>query len=84
MEELSKQVENQVVRYVESDFVGDLDVKKSILGYLFMVNGYLINQKTNLQHIVALSFIEVEFVIAIEAVKKSKQLNQILNEFWLK
>lgn len=43
MEELSKQVENQVVRYVESDFVGDLDVKKSILGYLFMVNGYLIN-----------------------------------------
>ena len=41
--------------YVDSNFAGDLNERKSISGYLFMVNGCLISWKTTLQPVVTLS-----------------------------
>ncbi|KAH9752456.1 hypothetical protein KPL71_014688 [Citrus sinensis] len=76
--------ENSIVGYVYSDFAGDLDGRKSILGYLFMVNGCLISWKATLQSVVTLSSTEAEFIAATEAVKEGKWLSGILNELWLK
>ena len=84
MYERSKRDENSVVGYVDSDFAGDLDGRKSITGYLFIVNGCLISWKATLQPVVTLSFIEAEFVDATEAVKEGKWLSGILNELWLR
>ncbi|KAH9686485.1 Integrase catalytic domain-containing protein [Citrus sinensis] len=80
----SKQDENSIVGYVDSDFAGDLDGRKSISGCLFMVNGCLISWKATLQSVVTLSSTEAEFVAATEAVKEGKWLSGILNELWLK
>ncbi|KAH9801638.1 hypothetical protein KPL71_001098 [Citrus sinensis] len=80
----SKQDEKSIVGYVDSDFAGDLDGRKSISGYLFMVNGCLISWKATLQSVVTLSSTEAEFVAATKAVKEGKWLGGILNELWLK
>ena len=40
---MSKHDKNSVVGFVDSDFTGDLDRRKSIFGYLFMVDGCLIS-----------------------------------------
>ncbi|KAH9762289.1 hypothetical protein KPL70_000762 [Citrus sinensis] len=70
----------EVRGYVDSDFAGDLDRRKSISGYLFMLDSCLISWKATLQHIVALSSTEAEFVAATEAVKESMWLRGLLNE----
>lgn len=74
----------EVRGYVDSDFAGDLDIRKSISRYMFMLDNCLISWKATLQHIVALSSTEAEFVVAIEAVKESMWLKGLLNELWLK
>ncbi|KAF2319808.1 hypothetical protein GH714_019169 [Hevea brasiliensis] len=49
---------DSVVGYVDSDFAGDLDKRRSLTGYLFTLSGNAINWKTTLQGTVALSTIE--------------------------
>lgn len=45
---------------VDSDYAGDLDMRRSLIGYMFLFNGFLINWKATLQHVVALSTTEAE------------------------
>lgn len=42
---------------------------------MFMMNGYIINQKASLQYVVVLSTTEAEYIAAPKAIKKA---------FWLK
>ncbi|KAH9800560.1 hypothetical protein KPL71_000707 [Citrus sinensis] len=44
--------------YVDSDYAGDLDRKRSLTGYMFFLDGCLVNWKASLQHVVALSTTE--------------------------
>ncbi|KAF2293293.1 hypothetical protein GH714_040670 [Hevea brasiliensis] len=46
---------DSVVGYVDSDFAGDLDKRRSLIGYLFTLSRSTINWKATLQAIVALS-----------------------------
>ncbi|KAH9698599.1 hypothetical protein KPL71_024065 [Citrus sinensis] len=57
--------------FVDSDFAGDLDRRRSLIGYLYMLDGCLINWKASLQHVVALSTTEAEYTAAAEAVKEA-------------
>lgn len=57
--------------YMDFDFAGDLDRRKSISRYLFIFDSYFVSWKSTLQPIVALSSIEEELVTATEAVKES-------------
>lgn len=41
--------------FVDSDFAGDMDKRKSLTGYMFLVNGSLASWKASLQHVIALS-----------------------------
>ncbi|KAH9648891.1 hypothetical protein KPL70_025781 [Citrus sinensis] len=70
--------------YVDSDYAGDLNRRRSLTGYLFMLNGCLINWKANLQHIVALSTTEAEFTAATEAAKEAIWLKGLITELGLK
>ena len=53
---------SKVKGFVDSDYVGSLDTRKSLTGYVFTIYGGAINWKANLQPIVALSTNEVEYI----------------------
>uniref|UniRef100_A0A7N2QZR7 Integrase catalytic domain-containing protein n=1 Tax=Quercus lobata TaxID=97700 RepID=A0A7N2QZR7_QUELO len=56
--------------YVDADFAGDIDSRKSNTGFVFTLGGTAISWASNLQKIVTLSTIEVEYVAATEAGKE--------------
>ena len=56
--------------YVDADFVGDIDSRKSTTGFVFTLGGIAISWALNLQKIIILSTIEAEYVAATETVKK--------------
>ncbi|KAH9751398.1 hypothetical protein KPL71_014282 [Citrus sinensis] len=57
--------------FVDSDYAGDLDKRRSLTCYMFLFNGCLINWKATLQHVVALSTTEAEYTAATEVVKEA-------------
>ena len=59
-----------VVRYVDFDFAGDLDKRRSLTGYVFTVGGCAINWKATLQTTIALSTTEAEYMTITEACKE--------------
>ena len=69
--------------YVDSDYAGDLDRRRSLTGYLFMLNGCAANWKATLQSVVALSTTEAEYTAATEAVKEALWLKGLVTELGL-
>lgn len=57
--------------YVDSHYVGDLDMKRSLIGYMFTYNNCFINWKATLQHVVPLSTTKAEYTPATEVVNKA-------------
>ena len=66
--------------YVDSDYARDLDRIRSLTGYVFMLNGCLINWKVTLHYVVALSTTKVEYTTATEVVKKASWLKGLVSE----
>lgn len=66
--------------YCDSDFAADLDISRSISGFVFTVGGGTINWKSNLQKVVALSTTEAEYMALTEAVKEVVWLKGLMNE----
>ena len=69
-----------MVGYCDSDFSGDLDKRRSLSGYIFTIGGNTISWKSSLQHVVALSSTEAEYISLIEVVKEALWLRGILSE----
>ena len=44
----SRQDDSQIVGYVDSDYAGDLDIRRSLTGYLFTLNNCTVNWKAQL------------------------------------
>ncbi|GKE08336.1 hypothetical protein Tco_1411887 [Tanacetum coccineum] len=63
-----------------SNYAKDPDKGRSITEYVFMVHGCDVSWKTTLQHVVALSTTEAEYMALIEAVKESIWLKGLLIE----
>lgn len=61
----------EVVGYCDSDYAADLDKRRSLSGYVFTVGGNVVSWKSRLQHVVALSTIEAEYIFLTEAVKEA-------------
>ena len=66
--------------YVDSDFTGDLDRRRSLTGYIFSIGGCAVSWKATLQPTVALSTTEAEFMAATEAVKEAMWLRGLHGE----
>ena len=64
--------------YVDSDYAGCMDSRKSISGYVFTMFGTTISWKATLQKVVALSTSEVEYISLIEAIKEALCLEGLL------
>ena len=66
--------------YVNSDFARDNDIRRSLTGYLFMLNRCIISWKASLQHVVALSTTEAKYTAATEAVKEALWLKGMIEK----
>ncbi|XP_073278706.1 secreted RxLR effector protein 161-like [Primulina huaijiensis] len=64
--------------YVDTDFSGNLDTRKSITGYIFTLYGTAISWKASFQSVVALSTTEAEFIAVTEAVKEAIWLKRLI------
>ncbi|KAE8684024.1 hypothetical protein F3Y22_tig00111160pilonHSYRG00030 [Hibiscus syriacus] len=69
-----------VVGYVDSDYAGDLDNRRSTTGYVFTLGGGPICWKSTVQSVVALSTTEVEYMAAAEAAKEALWLTGLVKE----
>ena len=65
----------QVQGYTDSDFMSDIDDKKSTSYFVFLCNGGMVSWKSFKQPIIADSIIETEYIAVSEAIKK---------RFWFK
>jgi hypothetical protein len=64
--------------YVESDFAGDLDKRKSTTGYVFTLVGGVVIWLSKLQTIVALSMTEAECMASTQACKEAIWMQRLM------
>jgi hypothetical protein len=69
-----------VVGYVDTDYAGDLDDKRSTTGYVFILTGGPICWKSMIQYTVAMSTTEPEYMAAVEAGKEALWLTWLVKE----
>nr|GEX69890.1 retrovirus-related Pol polyprotein from transposon TNT 1-94 [Tanacetum cinerariifolium] len=74
---------NGVVGYVDSDYAGDLDARKSLSSHIFSHCGSAISWYSSLQAITALSTTKAEYISSTEGVKEAIWLRGMVNEFGL-
>ena len=73
--------ESGVVKgFVDLDFGGNVDKRKSLTGYVFTAWGSVISWKANLQSIVTFSSIEIKYIATTKVVKESLWLKGMINE----
>ncbi|KAH9769282.1 hypothetical protein KPL71_011940 [Citrus sinensis] len=70
--------------YVDSDFAGDLDKRKSTTSYVFTLAGAAISWVSKLQTVVALSTTEAEYMAATQACKEAIWIQRLLEELGYK
>lgn len=70
-----------VIGFVDSDYAGDLDSRRSQTGFVFQLNNCTISWKANLQSVVALSTTEAEYMASTKAVKEAIWLKGLSREF---
>ena len=66
--------------YVDSDFAGDLDKRKSTTGYVFTLAGRAVSWVLKLQIVVSLSTIEAKYIVATQVCKEVIWIQKFLEE----
>ena len=66
--------------YVDADFVGDIDSRKSTTGFVFTLGGTTISWVSNLQKTITLSTTETKYVAIAEVGKEMIWLHGFLDE----
>ena len=72
--------ERTLVGYTDADYGRCLDSRKSLSGYLFLMDKCLISWRSHLQPVVALSTTEAEFMAATDCIKEALWLQGLLME----
>jgi hypothetical protein len=67
--------------YCDADYAGDIDSRCCTTGYVFVLNGGAISWSSRLQHTVAVSTAEAEYMAAAHAVKEAVWLRKLLADF---
>lgn len=75
---------NSVARFVDSNYSGDLDKRRSTKGYVFTLARGPISWRSMLQATNALSTIEAEYMALTEASKEAVWLKDLVSELCLK
>ncbi|KAH9648835.1 hypothetical protein KPL70_025759 [Citrus sinensis] len=72
--------EVNVEGFVDSNYAGDLDKRRSLTRYLFRLSGCTISWKASLQNVVALSTTEAEYTTAADAIKEAIWLKGMVTD----
>jgi len=59
----------QLLRYIDSNFVGDIDSQRSTIGYVFTLGSGVVSWLSRMQKIVAMLMMEAKYVAATEVCK---------------
>ncbi|XP_073046238.1 secreted RxLR effector protein 161-like [Primulina eburnea] len=78
--EKQNSLENPIVGYVDSDFAGNIDTRKSLSGFIFTMYGTAVSWKATLQSVVALSTTESEYIALTEGIKEALWLKGMVLE----
>jgi hypothetical protein len=73
-----------LVGYTNSDMAGDVDTRKSPLGYLITFSGGIVSWQSRLQKCIVLSTIEAKLIAATEACKELLWMKKFLQELGFK
>ncbi|XP_039688664.1 aspartate--tRNA ligase, chloroplastic/mitochondrial [Medicago truncatula] len=65
------QDEDALEGYVDADYAGNVDTRKSLSGFVFTLYGTTISWKANQQSVVALSTTQAEYIALVEGVKEA-------------
>ena len=71
---------SELLGYVDSDFAGDLDTRKTTTGFVYMLNGSAVSWGSKKQQSVATSTVEAEYIAASHAIKEGVWLGSLLEE----
>nr|CAD40121.3 OSJNBa0061C06.5 [Oryza sativa Japonica Group] len=71
---------NGLIGYVDSDFAGDLDRRRSLTSYVFTIGGCAVSWKASLQATVALSTTEADYMAISKVCKESIWLKGLYTE----
>lgn len=70
----------QATSFMDSNYVGDLDKRRSTTGYILTLCGGAISWKSKLQPIVSLSTTKVEYIVVTDAIKEALWLKGLQME----
>lgn len=76
----NQQSDPLIVGYVDANYAGDLNNKRSTTGYVFTFMGEPICWRSMVESLVALSTIESEFLTVAEATKEALWLIGLVKE----
>ena len=62
-------ISGEIVGYVDSDYIGDLDIRRSLTRYVFTLCGNVISWKTTLQSTVILLTTKSKYMATTEVMK---------------
>jgi hypothetical protein len=69
-----------VMGFVDSDFAGDFDKRRSISGYVFSLCGSTVSWRASLQSVTALSTTEAEYISATKGVKEAIWMQGLISK----
>ena len=69
-----------IVGYVDANYAGDLDDRRSTMGYVFTLTGGPICWRSMIQSTVAMSTTEAEYLATAEATKEALWLTRLVKE----
>ena len=81
--DMSREAQGLIGSYVDADFGGDVDTRRSTTGFIFSLYGGPISWRSSLQPITALSTTEAEYIRLTEAAKEVIWLKGLLTEMGL-
>ena len=73
----------EVQGFVDADYTGELDTRRSTTGYVFMLSGGAASWSSRLQVTVAVSTVEAEYMGAASAVKEALWLRKLARDIGL-
>jgi len=71
---------HECIRYINSDYAGDLDKRRSTTGYVFTLSQAPVSWRSILQSTIALSTTEAEYVAMTEVMKETIWLQELLDD----
>lgn len=78
-----EKLSESIVGYVDSDYAGYLDKRRSLAWYACTLSNSIISQDASLQSIVALSITKAEYMVIAEAMKEDIWIQGVVSDFGL-